>query len=470
MQRHETSTHVEIVLGKRADSLAGTLFSGIRAVNFLSLAAIALLSGSMSAPIVVAAYTIVTFFYIKALHFTESDFSRKVFYRLYFLLHAALFLFLQDRGFIGILNAENVTAGRTLPFLIGFSFYILQSIAICNAVFKRKIEPLDFDRYTLAISFCGAFLAGPIFNRDQLQQFGSLNISWPHAERVYDESHLLIGALFFKYVCANWLSQWVDIKEIMSPLKIASSVLCFELQVYFDFAGYSLLALFLCRIFGIPIYFNFQHPFSARDIPEFWRRWHIGLGTWFKENVFLAAKESINGKWATRGILPLLVFFASASWHGPTRNFLLWGLFHGLAFVIAINFICKIGTSWPGRLVSRIYLILVIFYGRLLFMDSDFPRLMHKFKQLGMFKAMVKEFLQLVSSFSALTAHFFAHWDDFLIGFFIAALVCYELFFEAARSKTPYRYLKPGGTALFWLILTLLFFQPLQRIGFVYGR
>jgi D-alanyl-lipoteichoic acid acyltransferase DltB (MBOAT superfamily) len=380
------------------------------------------------------------------------------------------FFILQHMGFIGILDSNNVSAPSTLPFLMGYAFYTLQAIAIHSAVYRSVISGLNFQRYMLALSFCGAFLAGPIFNQDQLKDFEDLEISFPTPARIYEHLHFLVGAFVFKYVFANWLSQWVHGLDVSSPLMIARTVFCFELQVYFDFAGYSLISLFLCRIFGIPMYHNFQHPFVARNIPEFWRRWHVGLGTFFKENVFSPLKAVYPHPMATRVLLPMTVFMLSALWHGPTRNFVLWGLLHGLAFVVSVAVLKSWRNSFLLRLGARLSVFAVLFYGRLLFMESDFDRLVQKFRELGRFEKMGREVAALFATRDQLAQTLLKNWDGFVIGSAIGCVLAYEIWGIKANDPRCYRYLKPGLWAFLLLLLMLLFFQAAEHAGFVYGR
>jgi D-alanyl-lipoteichoic acid acyltransferase DltB (MBOAT superfamily) len=218
------------------------------------------------------------------------------------------------------------------------------------------------------------------------------------------------------------------------------------------------------------MYHNFQHPFVARNIPEFWRRWHVGLGTFFKENVFTPLKAAYPTQTATRVVLPITVFMLSALWHGPTRNFVLWGLLHGLAFVGSVAVLKKFRQGFFLRLGSRLSVFVVLFYGRLLFMESDFGRLMQKFRELGRFLPMARELSAVFANREQLTATLLKNWDGCLVGLAIAAIIGYEVWGMRADDTRCYRYLKPGLWALLLLFLMLLFFQPAEHAGFVYGR
>lgn len=444
---------------------------GIALLNLSSLGLLMLISGTVLTGITLSAYGVLTYLGAQQLGRIDSAAKRAWLFYGIMLALCATFIYLQKTAKISILNAENVLEGSTLPYLVGFAFYLLQGLGILGAVYRRSIPPLDFQRHMVALSFFGSFLAGPLFNQQELKKLVTIEARLPTLERLYENLHYFVGGLLFKFVFANWLARFVDLNEAQSPLGIARSVGAFELQVYFDFAGYSLIALFLCRSFGLPMYFNFSHPFAARDVPEFWRRWHIGLGTWFKENLFQPLRAHTRSRWLGKLLLPLVVFLASAAWHGPTLNFLAWGLFHGLAFLTTVLLLSRFKEFVGGRFLTRIHVLLVIFYGRLLFMDSDFDRLLSKLRRLGMFKRMAGEFIQgLPRSSEAWIAFLSRNWSDVMIGSSIAALIFYELFWVSAETDQPYAYFKPGFWTLAAFALFLIFFQPLEVAGFVYGR
>jgi alginate O-acetyltransferase complex protein AlgI len=439
-------------------------------LNILSFLAIAFFSGTILTSCFLFIYSALNFGLTVALEKMEDGASRRYLHIFSLLVNVGSFLLLQHQGFIGILDSSNASAPSTLPFLMGYAFYTLQVLAIQGAIYRGIISGLDFQRYLLAVSFCGAFLAGPIFNQDQLKAFEDLELAWPTPARIYEHLQFLVGALTFKYVFANWLSQWVVGRDFSSPLMVARTVFCFELQVYFDFAGYSLMSFFLCRIFCIPMYHNFQQPFAARNIPEFWRRWHVGLGSFFKENVFTPLKAMHPHPMATRLLLPLTVFMLSALWHGPTRNFVLWGLFHGLAFVASVAVLKRWQHLSLVRLAARLSVFVVLFYGRLLFMESDFDQLMRNFAELGRFPKLGREIAALFTAPDQLKQTLLRHWDGTLIALGIASVLGYEIFGLNPKDSRCYRYLKPGIWAFILLLLTLLFFQPAETAGFVYGR
>lgn len=141
-------------------------------------------------------------------------------------------------------------------------------------------------------------------------------------------------------------------------------VLCYTLQIYFDFSGYSDMAIGLGRMFGFNIKENFKHPYIAKSIKEFWRRWHISLSTWFRDYLYIPLGGSRGSKIFTYRNL-LIVFFITGLWHGASWNFVIWGLFHG-AFILLERLISIRLPSYL-KFLNSVYLILVVMIGWVLF-------------------------------------------------------------------------------------------------------
>ncbi len=440
-------------------------------VNGFSFLVIRLFTGTWQTSVGVGFYILGTYSYLQLFPQVQRSDVRQFLYRFYIFLHLLIFLYFQRHGYVAVLNVENVISPQTLVGLVGFAFYILRSLAVCRVVYHKILPVPPFLSYVLAISFFGVFLAGPIFNEEQLKKFYPLDIRLPSLFRIHRHLHLLIGGLWFKLVFANWLSQWVDVKEIASALGILRSVFCFELQVYFDFAGYSLIALFFCRIFNIPLCFNFQQPFSANDLPEFWRRWHVGLGTWYKETLFLPLKSRFPGGLGNVFAL-YAVFIISSQWHGATRNFFLWGLFHASAYVLWIGLLVRFASHRGGAIFSKLYLLIVIFFGRLLFMDSDFPRLVEKIRRLAHLGQLGGELSGIIpESITHVKLLWFSCWPNIVVAALILLTIGHEIFSPMYQEKNgePYHYFRPGLFCLLFFTLMLLLMQPI-RPGFVYGR
>jgi len=144
-----------------------------------------------------------------------------------------------------------------------------------------------------------------------------------------------------------------------------AGIIAFTLQIYFDFSGYSDMAIGLGKMFGFSFKENFRYPYSSQSISEFWRRWHISLGSWFKEYVYIPLGGSRVGKWKLIGNL-FSVWFLTGLWHGASWNFVVWGLYFGALIYVEKVFLQKSMTRWP-KAVRHIYLLLLIVIGWVFF-------------------------------------------------------------------------------------------------------
>lgn len=140
-------------------------------------------------------------------------------------------------------------------------------------------------------------------------------------------------------------------------------------QIYFDFSGYSDMAIGLMAVFGFEIPENFKYPYEAKSITEFWRRWHISLGNWFKEYVYIPLGGSRKGN-ARTFLNIFIVWFLTGLWHGATINFTLWGLYFCFFLIMEKTWLLKLLDKIP-RVFSHIYALVVVYFGWLLFAWED---------------------------------------------------------------------------------------------------
>ena len=138
--------------------------------------------------------------------------------------------------------------------------------------------------------------------------------------------------------------------------------ICYTLQIYYDFSGYSDMAIGMGRMFGFRFRENFDYPYGADSIKEFWRRWHISLSSWFREYLYIPLGGNRKGKWRT-ALNKLLVFFCTGLWHGANWTFVFWGLGHGLLASLedlGVIPVKKLRGTRPGRFVSKLYTLLAV--------------------------------------------------------------------------------------------------------------
>ncbi|HBA97335.1 MAG TPA: transcriptional regulator, partial [Lachnospiraceae bacterium] len=177
-----------------------------------------------------------------------------------------------------------------------------------------------------------------------------------------------------KVILANQAGEVFKTVTSYSSLKLTTvsawfGLLMFALQVYFDFSGYSDMAIGLMSVFGFKIPENFNYPFMSKSITEFWRRWHISLGTWFKEYLYIPLGGSRNGNMRTF-LNIFIVWFLTGLWHGAGLNFIAWGIYFCLFLIIEKLFLLKIFKRLPS-FISHIYALAVTYFSFLLFGWDD---------------------------------------------------------------------------------------------------
>ncbi len=232
---------------------------------------------------------------------------------------------------------DQVSSLLAFDLPVGISFYTFQTMGYSIDVFKGKVKPeKHIGKFALYVSYFPQLVAGPIERFSHLQPqllarhiFSYKNLS--HGLR------LMLYGLFVKTVVADNIAPLVD-KVFAAPLSYSNptrwaSILGFGWQIYADFYGYSLIAIGAARCFGVELMDNFNLPYSATSIKDFWRRWHISLSTWFRDYVFVPLGGSQVNKFIwVRNIL--VVFITSGLWHGANYNFIIWGAIHGVFYLV----------------------------------------------------------------------------------------------------------------------------------------
>lgn len=255
---------------------------------------------------------------------------------------------------------------------LGISFFSFQAVAYLVDV-KRGVMPAEasLPRFTLAMAFFPKITAGPIVRFGPL--LPALSRPRPSLAGFRDGAFRFAVGLAKKTLVAGALAPVADAAFSRgATLDMGTAWLglaCYTAQIYFDFSGYTDMALGLGRLFGIELPENFNHPYVATSVRDFWRRWHISLSTWFRDYLYIPLGGGRASPWRVR--LNLLVVFALCGvWHGATLNFLAWGLWHG-AFLAAER------TPLGGRLdrlpaaLRHGYLLLAVMLGWVLFRATD---------------------------------------------------------------------------------------------------
>lgn len=270
------------------------------------------------------------------------------------------------------ITGMSIHAGN-LPLPIGISFYTFQTMSYTIDIYRGEAEPekniINFGAY---VALFPQLIAGPIVRfRDIARQLQDRKTT---VEKLSYGTMRFITGLGKKVLLANQAGEIFTTvtaypETSMTTLSAWLALLAFAFQIYFDFSGYSDMAIGLMAIFGFEIPENFDYPYTAKSITDFWRKWHISLGTWFKEYVYIPLGGSRKGKALTfRNIL--IVWFLTGLWHGASFNFIAWGLYFCFFLVIEKLALLKFLPKLPAW-VGHAYTLAIVYFGYLLFAWED---------------------------------------------------------------------------------------------------
>lgn len=255
---------------------------------------------------------------------------------------------------------------------IGISFFTFQAISYIVDVYRKDTEySKSVVNVALYIAFFPQLIAGPIVKyRDINKQIEKRKVNWV---KVSDGFKRFIYGLAKKVLISNVLGLCVD--TIYSndlsfiDYKVAwIGALAYTFQIYYDFSGYSDMAIGLGKMFGFDILENFNYPYVSKSISEFWRRWHISLGSWFREYLYIPLGGNRKGEIRTY-INLCIVFFLTGLWHGANLTFVFWGLYHGFFRIIE-----RLGfEKWLKKrnVLATIYCFLVVNFGWVIFRSTS---------------------------------------------------------------------------------------------------
>ncbi len=257
--------------------------------------------------------------------------------------------------------------GLELP--IGISFYTFQTMSYTVDVYRGQAKTQkNIINFGTFVTLFPQLIAGPILQYRDLD--GQLSEREHSAEKFASGVRIFIVGLAKKVLLANSIGMLWDVYKVMpaSTLTMAGAwlgVLAFSFQIYFDFSGYSDMAVGLGRMLGFEFMQNFNYPYISRSITEFWRRWHISLGSWFRNYLYIPLGGNRRGK-ARQYLNLFIVWAATGIWHGASWNFLLWGLYFFVLLVMEKAFLLKALDKAP-RWVSHVYALFFIVVGWAIF-------------------------------------------------------------------------------------------------------
>ncbi|WP_299533698.1 MBOAT family protein [Ulvibacterium sp.] len=220
---------------------------------------------------------------------------------------------------------------------VGISFYTFQALSYTVDVFRNDIEPTKhFGKYALFVSFFPQLVAGPIERTTNLLPQFNKNLRFDY-QRFRNGILLVSWGFFKKVVIADRIAVLVD-HIYNNPVEDDGfgsliAMLSFSVQIYCDFSAYTDIAIGIAKIMGFDLKKNFDNPYLAKSITEFWRRWHISLSTWFRDYLYIPLGGNKKGK--PRMLINLfIVFLISGLWHGASSTFIIWGGIHGLLIIV----------------------------------------------------------------------------------------------------------------------------------------
>ena len=303
----------------------------------------------------------------------ERGRGKKLFLALSLTVSFALLAYCKYADFF--LENFNAVTGLSLPLLkialpIGISFYTFQIASYEIDVYRGDVAAqqnfIDFAAY---VAMFPQLIAGPIVRyRDIAPQLRERTHSLDAAAE--GASRFAVG-LAKKVLIANVLAQLVSAYKASAEQTVLYAWLCalaFMLQIYFDFSGYSDMAIGLGRIFGFTFPENFAYPYISKSITEFWRRWHISLGTWFRDYLYIPLGGSRCSR--ARHIFNILVvWMATGFWHGAAWNFIFWGLFYAVLLIVEKFFLLPVLKR--GSVLPHAYVLLTVTLGFVLFDASS---------------------------------------------------------------------------------------------------
>ena len=270
-----------------------------------------------------------------------------------------------------ILNINIPLLNLGLP--IGISFYTFQTMSYSIDVYRREVKAEhNFINFMAYVSMFPQLIAGPIVRYETIAE--ELHNREVNFKKFSSGFILLLRGLFKKVLIANNVGLLFSIisnlgNNEMSVLLAWLGIIAFALQIYFDFSGYSDMAIGIGKMLGFTYPDNFNHPYIATSITDFWRRWHMSLSTWFKDYVYISLGGNRVSKIINIRNL-LIVWFLTGLWHGANFNFILWGLYYGIILIIE-KFILKKWLEKLPKALKHVYAIFFILIGWVIFAFED---------------------------------------------------------------------------------------------------
>ena len=292
-----------------------------------------------------------------------------------------------------LITSANDLFGTAFPLMklrlpIGISFFVFQAVSYVMDTARGEAEPQkSYFRLLLYIAFFPQLIAGPIVRYQTVADALSARKTTP--EMLAKGVRRMIFGLSKKLLIADTLGQITDtVYGMTDSLALPAAWLgavCYAFQIFYDFSGYSDMAIGMGQIFGFSFPENFRFPYCARTLTDFWRRWHISLTTWFRQYLYIPLGGNRRGRLRTV-LNKWIVFLCTGLWHGASWNFVLWGIIHG--FFMSLEQLFSGGKKRSGRkregalkgFLLHIYTLLVVVLAFVVFRAEDLPEAMRMYR------------------------------------------------------------------------------------------
>lgn len=277
-----------------------------------------------------------------------------------------------------LITTINSLAGLDLELLdlalpIGISFYTFQTMSYTIDIYRGEAKvQKNFITFGAYVALFPQLIAGPIVRYQTVAE--QLDERKESVDQFVKGFYRFLIGLGKKVLIANQIGEvWSELSQSnathMSTFGCWFALLCFALQIYFDFSGYSDMAIGLGKMFGFTFLENFDHPYESKSVSEFWRRWHISMGTWFREYVYIPLGGNRKGK-ARQLFNVAIVWFLTGLWHGASWNFVLWGMYFAVWLLLEKAGFERILQKLPS-VFSHLYTLLIVLFGWFIFCWKD---------------------------------------------------------------------------------------------------
>ena len=334
--------------------------------------------GSLESLTVLLTSIVVNYFIGILINAQKKNRLKKIFFGAGMLFNIGILCYYKYSNFF-ISTACKILGNTTFNMIdilipVGISYFTFSSMSYLFDIYRQEAKvqknPINLALY---ISFFPKVMMGPIESYKDFEVF--INEKDLSIDNMADGIKRFVYGLSKKVIIANSMAVIADtifdsdISMITTRIAWIGS-LCYTIQIYFDFSGYSDMAIGLSKMLGFNLKENFDLPYNSQSITEFWRRWHISLSTWFKNYLYIPLGGNRKGNFRTYLNL-FIVFLVTGLWHGASWNFIVWGVYNGLFMVVERIFLKKILDKNKFKIINHIYTLLVVITSWIYFRISD---------------------------------------------------------------------------------------------------